>query len=119
MPYEVLVDDNYDYMNETKRYALGVYETYDQAVAASKAIVDECLCSIYRSGMTPEELYSAYRFGGEDPFILATPPHSNVQPLFSAWGYAQESSRELCNPTVVARSVEETKPWWKFWHVDR
>lgn len=47
MPYKVFVDDNYDYMDESKRYAPGAYKTYDEAVDAAKKIVDEFLSSAY------------------------------------------------------------------------
>lgn len=112
MPYEVLVDDNYDYMDESKRYPLGVYATYDEAVEAAKEIVDEFLSSAYKPGVSFEDLFGGYRGFGEDPFILATPPHSNVAPLFSARGYAQERCRELCDPNRV---TTEARPWWMFW----
>jgi hypothetical protein len=112
MPYEVLVDDNYDYMDESKRYPLGVYATYDEAVEAAKEIVDEFLSSAYKPGVSFEDLFGGYRGFGEDPFILATPLHANVGPLFSARGYAQERCRELCDPNRV---TAEARPWWMFW----
>lgn len=112
MSYKVFVDDGYDYMDESKRYALDVYETYEEAVGAAKELVWENLCSMHRRGMTAEELFEAYRGFGEDPFVVAIPPAELVLPVFSARGYALEQCQELCTPNQQGGSQ---RPWWKFW----
>ena len=56
MAYKVLVDDNYHYMDESKRYELGEFHSYEEAVAASKRIVDEYLLTSHRPGMTAQQL---------------------------------------------------------------
>lgn len=106
MPYKVFVDDNYAFMDESKRHPAGVFESHQAAVSAAEAIVDEFLLSTYRPGMKSDELFAAYRGYGEEPFILATEPDAAVAPMFSARTYAAESCAEIC---------AEPRPWWKFW----
>ena len=89
--FRVLVDDNYDYMDESKRREHGRYDTLEQAIAACKAMVDECLRESYRPGMTAAELELAYRTGGDDPFVVGVGPD-----VFSAWRYASVRAREMC-----------------------
>ena len=38
--YKVFVDDNFHYMNDECRYELGVFTSFEKAVAACKRIVD-------------------------------------------------------------------------------
>ena len=38
--YKVLVDDNFDYMDQDKRHEHGVFPTAEEAIAACKRIVD-------------------------------------------------------------------------------
>jgi len=78
MTYKVFVDDNYHYMDEDYRYELGTYASYDEAVQASKKIVDEFLI----------ENKSTY---GEDPFIVSKETFKK----FSARTYAPIKCKEL------------------------
>jgi hypothetical protein len=59
--YRVYVDDNFNYMDEDKRYQSGEFDTEEEAVAACKRIVDEYLRSAYKPGMTADVLYDRYR----------------------------------------------------------
>ena len=93
-PYTVLVDDNFDYMDEDKRYEHGAYATLEQAVAACQAIVDACLQRAYQPGMSATKLYEEYIAGGEDPFIVG--PVAN----FSAWTYAKQRCEVLCDGRI-------------------
>ena len=111
MPYKVFVDDNYAFMDESKRYPSGVFASHEAAVVAAKDIVDEFLFSNCRRGMTPEELFAAYRGYGEDPFIVASEPDTAVEPLFSARTYASLRCSEVCEEL----GKEAQRPWWKFW----
>jgi hypothetical protein len=96
--YKVLVDDNFDYMDEDRRYEHGVYPTVEEAISACKRIVDSNLAGFLKPGMTASELYDAYRGFGDDPFIVCLKP--DEEPVrFSAWEYAEERSR------VVARRM--------------
>ena len=49
-PYKVMVDDNFDYMDEDKRYEHGVFLTAEEAVSACKRIVDSNLNGLYEAG---------------------------------------------------------------------
>jgi len=111
MPYKVFIDDNYAFMDESKRYPSGVFESHEAAVAAAKAIVDEFLFSNFRRGMTPEELFAAYRGYGEDPFIVASEPDVAVKPMFSARTYASTRCDDVC----AELDKDAPRPWWKFW----
>jgi hypothetical protein len=91
-PYKVLVDDNFDYMDEDKRYEHGIYPTAEEAISACKRIVDSNLDGFLKPGMTASELYDAYTGFGDDPFIVCLKPDG--EPVrFSAWEYAEERSR--------------------------
>ena len=68
--FEVFVDDNFNFMQEDERYSTGTFDTYEEAVAGAKSIVDRCLESYYKEGMTAEALYNGYKGYGEDPFII-------------------------------------------------
>ena len=91
--FEVFVDDNFHYMDESERYRNGVYDNYEEAVEACKAIIDSYLPEQREEGQTADELYKGYVIYGEDPFIIPTPTNKEV---FSAWSYAKQSCKEIC-----------------------
>jgi hypothetical protein len=99
MSYQVLVDDNFHYMDEDERYVLGEFQSLDSAIKACKKIVDEFLAANYKPGMTAKDLYDSYVSFGEDPFIRG----SGTEKVFSAWDYAEARCAELCE-----RSRNET-----------
>jgi hypothetical protein len=89
--YKVSVDDNYDYMDQDRRYEYGVFPTAEEAIAARKGIVDSNLNHFMKPGMTASELYDGYTGFGDDPFIVCV--NANDEPVsFSAWDYAKERS---------------------------
>src|SRR5580698_6001814 len=92
MKYTVICDDNFHYMDETQRAPHGQYDSAEAALAAARAIVDRFLLFTYRPGMTADELYGHYTDFGDDPFIRSDDPSC----VFSAWDYAKERSREIC-----------------------
>lgn len=95
MTYEVYVDDNFHYMDQSRRSAHGKYASLDEAIKVCQQIVDDYLLSEQTPGMSAEELYSSYREFGDDPFIIGGTP--NVRGvLFSAWDYAKHRCNELC-----------------------
>lgn len=94
MPYRLLADDNFHYMDETERHEQGTFETLEAAIEAAKSIVDDYLSSAYKRGMTADELFVSYTSFGEDPFIIA--PEGGVP--FSAWDYAKQRCQALCGP---------------------
>lgn len=96
MPFKVLVDDNFHYMDESERYELGDFQTLDAAIAAARRVVDEYLQSAFEPGMKSDTLLATYLQFGEDPFIIASDAaHSGV--LFSARDYARERCEEICS----------------------
>ena len=95
MAFKVFVDDNYHYQDESERYQQGEYKSYEAAVIACKAIVDQFLESAYKPGMTAAELYKGYVSFGEDPFVVPNPDGI----IFSAWDYAKERCSEICGKT--------------------
>ncbi|SPJ15818.1 hypothetical protein SBDP2_560001 [Syntrophobacter sp. SbD2] len=106
MKYKVLVDDNFHYMDEDERYALGEFDTAEDAIAACKKIVDECLRRSHKPGITSKELFEGYVGFGEDPFIV--PP---AEPYFSAWDYARERCMEICREEDAVASVLRYPAW--------
>jgi len=97
MPFIVFVDDNYCYIDEERRWKLGEFETYQQALAAAKKVVDDCLPESCPPGKTAEDLYRTYTGFGDDPFILGEGPGVPAK-RFSAWGYAKLRCKQICNP---------------------
>jgi hypothetical protein len=94
--YQVLVDDNYHFQDEDERYASGGFDSYEDAVAKCKGIVEQCLEQIYKPGMTADHMYRTYQVFGEDPWIRGKP---EGQPFFSAWDYARSRVDEICGPS--------------------
>lgn len=90
--FTVFVDDNYHYQDETERYKLGEFESYEEAVRQAKKIVDEFLGSDPQKGKTSDTLLSEYKRYGEDPWITPEPEGQH----FSAWSYAEERCKILC-----------------------
>ncbi len=90
--YTVYVDDNYHYMDESERYKLGEFETYDDALNAAKRIVEDYINRAYKEGMSARELLESYKSFGEDPYI----DPDDGTPKFSAWDYAEELCKKLC-----------------------
>lgn len=87
----VFVDDNYHYMDESYRYKLGEYDSWESAVKAAKSIVDEFLIEGLAKTKSADELLKAYKQYGEDPFIVG----ADAEKRFSAWEYAASRCREL------------------------
>ena len=83
--YEVVVDDNFHYMDESERYVKGTYDTYEHAEAVAKQMVEEEVKHLFEKGMTAEKLYRNYMTFGADPFVVPDDAHE-----FSAWDYAKQ-----------------------------
>lgn len=99
MPYTVFIDDNFHYMDESERYALGEFPTLDAAIEASRRVVDDYLSSAYEPGMTIAALLTSYLSFGEDPYIVASPRDPEAPGvLFSARDYARQRCEALCGP---------------------
>lgn len=94
-PFKVMVDDNYHYMDQSERYALGEYATLEEATMAARQVVDEFLQSAHQPGMDAGELMTQYVMFGEDPFIICSDPAFGGV-LFSAREYARWRCDMLC-----------------------
>ena len=92
--YLVRVDDNFHYMDKDERYTAGEYDSWEEALAKARSIVDDYLLSDIREnpGISAAALYERYKLFGEDPFIIGPGDHG-----FSAWRYAEQRCRELCD----------------------
>ncbi len=92
--YHLRVYDNFHYGDESEAYDHGSYPTYEAAVIAAKAIVDEFLNQNWKPGIEPDDLLSQYSLYGEDPVILPNEPGEHER--FSARKYAEGSVAEIC-----------------------
>lgn len=99
MPYTVMVDDNFHYMDEDERYRFGEFADAEVAIGHCRRIVEEYLASAYEAGMSTQDLWDSYKAFGEDPFIQSV----DVPPIrFSAWDYARERCSLMCGTTQPA-----------------
>lgn len=85
--YQVIVDDNFHYMDTDERYVISGFVTAEHALAKCKAIVEQCLKDCAKPGDTPEQIYGSYQAFGEDPWVGSPPGKPPVR--FSAWDYAR------------------------------
>ena len=92
--FHLRVYDNFHYMDESEAYNHGQYETYEDALIAAKAIVDEFFENNWKSGVTADYLLVQYSLYGEDPIILPN-EHGEFE-SFSARTYANISAVEMC-----------------------
>ncbi len=91
MTFEVLIDDNAHYQDETERRKQGEYDSYEEALAAAKSIVDGFLLQHRAQYQKASMLFNVYCQYGEDPFILP----DDQQERFSARDYARQRCQQL------------------------
>jgi len=77
-PFTVYVDDNWNFGDESSRYKLAEFETYEEAVEACKAFLNESLEEELKEDRPVEEsgnmgIYGKYCLGGDDPWIQPVP----------------------------------------------
>ena len=94
--YKVFVDDNSHYMDDSERYELGEFSLLEEAIEASKKLVDEYLTSAYQPGMNAKDLFESYTSFGEDPFIVSSST-DGLKADFSAWDYAKKRCEAICS----------------------
>jgi hypothetical protein len=87
MPFDLFIDDNFHYTDESEREHLGSFDTYEEAEAEARRLVEKSVRSLYKPGMSLDELLEQYRSFGDDSFIR---PGN-----FSAWTYAAGFARTL------------------------
>ncbi len=94
--YQVMVDDNFHYMDESERYMHGSFDTLEAAIEACRRVVDSDLAQLHKPGMSPDRLFELYTSFGADPFVLSAEPGESGMP-FSARDYARERSRVIAS----------------------
>ena len=100
MSYQVIIDDNFHYMDPQHQLVGPQFATLEEAVAYCKRLVDEFLIQNYRLGMPAYELLTQYLLFGEDPFVRGG--EGGVP--FSAHGYAETWVREVYGEWQFAAS---------------
>jgi hypothetical protein len=93
--YKVVVDDNFNYMDEGARWEKGTYVTLEEALTVCRRLVENWLQEGYRPGISAQDLYDGYVMYGDDPFIVVL-DGLDEGAKFSAWDYAKERSRVIC-----------------------
>lgn len=88
--YQVIVGDNFHFMDKSEDYKDGEYDTYEEAVTKCKEIVDSFLVADDVHRLTAEQLYHSWQMYGENPWIVG----ENVG-NFSSTQYAKERSSAL------------------------
>lgn len=106
--YSVLVDDSFHHMDPRERYCLGEFDDCLDAVAACKELVDNYLRQAYKPSMATAQLWRSYTMFGDDPFIVRNHVHDeqDEQCRCSAWDYAKQRCKELCDEQQSARASE-------------
>ncbi len=89
--YKVYVDDNFHFMDESERYCAGSFDTFEQAVAKCKQIVDWSLSESAEITNNAQSLLMSYGMYGDCPFIVGPSIKNN----FSASDYAVKRSYEI------------------------
>jgi hypothetical protein len=94
--FSVLVDRPFNQMDESQRYLLGEFDSYDAATAACRRIVDEFFLASFDPAASADELYAAYMAFGEVPTVS---PHDAGE-QFSASAYARSRCAEIRGKVV-------------------
>ena len=97
MSFEVLVDDNAHYRDDSKPRKHGEYDCYEAALAAAKGIVDEFLLQNRDQYTKASKLLQLYGIYGEDPYIVPDPTRDadGTGESFSARDYARQRCEQL------------------------
>ena len=91
--FQVLIDDNFHYMDADERVTGPQFETYAQARDWVREFMDCQLEELYEPGMDPSSLITRYKMFGEDPWISPTPDGVD---RWSAWDYAAQRAEAVC-----------------------
>jgi hypothetical protein len=82
---------------ETQTREMGQFETQEEAVAASKKMIDASLLREFKAGMSAQQLLLWYQSFGEVPFIFGDPGHTMSVKGFNHLQYAKERCVEICS----------------------
>jgi hypothetical protein len=94
--YNIKIDDNYHYMDESERRDGGIYDTPEKAMEECERITTQSLNELYEEGMDPIKLSSRWSLFGDDPFISG----DDGSVPFSARTFVTE---ELCKQVIQNR----------------
>ncbi len=68
--FNVFGSDNYHYMDKSERYAVGSYDSLEEAVNKCRELTIKSLRDLYEKGITPEKLKTQWLMFGEDPYVF-------------------------------------------------
>ena len=97
--FKVYIDDNFHYMDESERYAVGSYYSLEEAIEKCQEITIRSLEDLYEEGITPEKLSAQWSMFGDDPFIVG----GEGSVPFSARKFI---TPELCQTIIEAHQTE-------------
>jgi hypothetical protein len=100
--YQVLIDDHFNYMDESARELHGTYSTEEEATTKCRVIVESSVHSLSKPGMSKAELLDLYMSFGEDPWIKPV-GGANLRNAFSASEYARQLIAAM---TISARAED-------------
>lgn len=91
--YEVFVDDNYHFMDESERHSAGTFDSIPAAIAKGRAIVGSELQYVHKAGIQAGELFSLHCMFGDASWVKG----EGCSPKdFSARDYARKRCDEIC-----------------------
>ena len=103
-PFEVFIDENWDYLDKDNRYSIGRYSSYDEALGVAKSIVDGCLSKYIDQGKSADEALLNWSLHGEDPVIRPQPPGGIEH--FSARNYARQRAADIIDGLTRAEPYQ-------------
>ena len=89
--FVIFIDDNAHYGEGEHRRKHGTYDTYEEAVAVCKEIINESVREFLDYSNSIQENTDKYNLWGLDPWIVPEPDQCH----FSAHQYAKERIKEL------------------------
>ena len=92
--FQVIVEDNYHYMEDDDRRVVGTFDTYEKALAAARKIVTNSVKHCAEDKRDAGEIHACYVMFGEDAWILPTP--EGVE-SFSGRTFAQSVAEGLAD----------------------
>ena len=92
--FVVVVREHGRYVEGSPGQEHGRFDTFEEAEAACRRIVDASLEAHHRPGISADALFRHYTLWGDDPGVVC-PPEAHAR-SFSSWTYAETRCRDLC-----------------------
>jgi hypothetical protein len=92
---------------QTEVRRIGEYEKLEDAIGASKLVIDEFLLKILKPEMSAADLFSRYSDFGEVPIIFDDSEKTLNVSGFNHYSYAMNRCGSMCAPQV------KTPPAWE------